>query len=85
MIHLRRPDDHEKEVFVNNTKLTIDSVLNEQLKDFVKKSDTQAQVSTVATQSPFQTQQKPRTLNEDAAAKARERAAQELAKMKQAS
>lgn len=84
-IHLRRKDDPEKEVFVNNTKLTVDTVLSEKLKDFVKKSDTQA--STGGNNgSPFPVPQKPTaTLNDLARQQANKHAAQELAKLKQAS
>lgn len=84
-IDLRRSDDPEKEVFVNNTKLTVDTVLSEKLKDFVKKSDTQNNVGNQQG-SPFPVPQKPAaTLNDFARQQAQNHAAQELARLKQAS
>lgn len=56
-VDLRRKDDPEKEVYINNVKQTIDSVLNDKLKDWVKKSDVKP--STPSTQSPFPVSQKP--------------------------
>jgi hypothetical protein len=59
-IELRRLDDPEKEVFVNNTKQTIDIVLSEKLKDFVKKSDVPTSGSNgQQSKSPFTVSDKP--------------------------
>ena len=58
-VHLRRKDDPEKEVFVNNTKQTVDTVLTDKLKDWIKKSDTTTTNSGSTTKNPFSTNQKP--------------------------
>ncbi len=85
-LELRDKKEPQMEVYdIQHNKLTIQDLLNRELSDFVKKSDTSKQSSTVVGASPFTAQTKPRTLGDDAAAKARERAAQELAKMQQAS
>jgi hypothetical protein len=58
-VHLRRKDDPEKEVFVNNTKQTIDTVLNDKLKEWVKKSDTANASTQNQNRSPFTAPEKP--------------------------
>jgi hypothetical protein len=77
-VHLRRKDDPEKEVFVNNTKMTVDTVLNEKLKDYVKKSDTASNGATsTPNRSPFSAPEKPAskmTLQEMNRQKAKEEA-----------
>lgn len=85
-VHLRQKDNPEKEVFVNNTKMTVDTVLNEKLKEFVKKSDT-TNTSTTSNRSPFPAPQKPATkmtLQEINMQRARENA-EKLANLSQAS
>lgn len=56
---LLRKDDPEKEVFINNTKQTIDTVLSEKLKDFVKKSDVKTSTTDGGNRSPFTVPEKP--------------------------
>lgn len=87
-VHIRQKENPEKDVFVNNTKQTVDAVLNEKLKDWVKKSETTTNVST-STQgrSPFPAQQKPAgkmTLQEMNMQRAKENA-EKLANLSKAS
>jgi hypothetical protein len=86
-VHLRRKDDPEKDVFVNNTKQTVDTVLNEKLKEWVKKSDTTNNGNQTQNRSPFTAPEKPTskmTLQEINRMKAKEEAAK-LANLQKAS
>lgn len=58
-VHLRQKDNPEKDVFVNNTKQTIDTVLDDELKEWVKKSDTTNNSNQSPNRSPFTVPEKP--------------------------
>jgi hypothetical protein len=56
-VHIMSKDDPEKNVFVNNEKLTLDAVLNDELRDYVKKSN--AENGNGSNKSPFAVTEKP--------------------------
>lgn len=59
-LDIRTKDDPRMEVYdAQRNKLTIDTLLNTELKSFVKKSDNQGQVNSPSTPSPFPIQSKP--------------------------
>jgi len=56
-VHLRQKDDPEKDVYIKSDKITLETVLNEKLKDYVKKSD--AEGNGINNKSPFTVTEKP--------------------------
>lgn len=85
-LEIRTKTDKMEVYDQQRNKLTIDSLLANELKSFVKKSDTQSATNNIgAGQTPFPVQQKATTLTDMARQQANKYAAEELARMKQAS